>query len=135
MNPRGLTHGAMVAVVLGWGGLIAPGAEISAAEPAVALPPFLVEAKGPGPSWRYAQSPEFEILSRIPDATTQSLAESFHRKAGARSGVPTTKGTAIRGSSPRWDSANAMPATTPVRANTSRLPRAARSSVPAPTSS
>lgn len=49
------------------------------AQNAIALPPFLVEAKGTGRPWRYARSPEFEILSRVPDATTRDIARSYHR--------------------------------------------------------
>jgi hypothetical protein len=51
----------------------------ASAEPPVSLPPFLVEGKSRMPPWRYAQSPEFEILSRVPDSTTQQLVASFHR--------------------------------------------------------
>ncbi len=49
-------------------------------EPAVvALPPFMVEETVKGPPWRYAQSPDFEILSRCDDATTRRLTETYHR--------------------------------------------------------
>lgn len=59
--------------------ILAGAAEGPSAEPPVSLPPFLVEGKSRMPPWRYAQSPEFEILSRVPDSTTQQLAGSFHR--------------------------------------------------------
>lgn len=45
----------------------------------VALPPFMVEEAAKGPPWRYAQSPDFEILSRCDDSTTRSLTETYHR--------------------------------------------------------
>ncbi len=52
----------------------------AADEPAVvALPPFMVEEAAKGPPWRYAQSPDFEILSRCDDATTRGLTETYHR--------------------------------------------------------
>lgn len=52
---------------------------LRAADDAVALPPFMVEEASKGPPWRYAQSPEFEILSRCDDATTRQLTEMYHR--------------------------------------------------------
>ncbi len=54
-------------------------AEVAPPGAVVALPPFLVEQTAHGPSWRYAQSPEFEILSRCPDSTTRDLAQISHR--------------------------------------------------------
>ena len=45
----------------------------------VALPPFMVEELAKGPPWRYAQSPDFEILSRCNDSTTRHLTETYHR--------------------------------------------------------
>ena len=45
----------------------------------VALPPFMVEEIAKGPPWRYARSPDFEILSRCDDATTRRLTETYHR--------------------------------------------------------
>lgn len=51
-----------------------------AGEPGVvALPPFMVEELSKGPPWRYAKSPEFEILSRCDDRTTRELTEMYHR--------------------------------------------------------
>ena len=45
----------------------------------VALPPFMVEETAKGPPWRYAESPDFEILSRCNDTTTRHLTETYHR--------------------------------------------------------
>lgn len=45
----------------------------------IALPPFMVEELAKGPPWRYAQSPDFEILSRCSDGTTRELATTYHR--------------------------------------------------------
>jgi tetratricopeptide (TPR) repeat protein len=45
----------------------------------VALPPFMVEEMAKGPPWRYARSPDFEILSRCDDSTTRQLTETYHR--------------------------------------------------------
>ena len=45
----------------------------------VALPPFMVEEMAKGPPWRYAESPDFEILSRCNDTTTRRLTETYHR--------------------------------------------------------
>lgn len=45
----------------------------------VALPPFMVEEMAKGPPWRYARSPDFEILSRCDDSTTRHLTETYHR--------------------------------------------------------
>ena len=45
----------------------------------VALPPFMVEEAAKGPPWRYADSPDFEILSRCNDATTRGMTEAYHR--------------------------------------------------------
>ena len=45
----------------------------------VALPPFMVEEAAKGPPWRYAESPDFEILSRCNDATTRGMTEAYHR--------------------------------------------------------
>lgn len=39
----------------------------------------MVEEATKGPPWRYAQTPEFEILSRCDDATTRELADAYHR--------------------------------------------------------
>lgn len=52
--------------------------EAKAQEGVVALPPFLVDATKGSP-WHYARSPEFEILSRCPDAAAQEIAQSYHR--------------------------------------------------------
>ena len=52
----------------------------AAEDPAVvALPPFMVEEATKGPPWRYAQSPDFEILSRCDDTTTRGLSETYFR--------------------------------------------------------
>ncbi len=51
----------------------------AADEGVVALPPFMVEELAKGPPWRYAQSPDFEILSRCNEATTRSMTEAYHR--------------------------------------------------------
>ena len=45
----------------------------------VALPPFMVEEAAKGPPWRYAQSPDFEILSRCDDPTTRAVTAAYHR--------------------------------------------------------
>ena len=45
----------------------------------VALPPFMVEEATKGPPWRYAQSPDFEILSRCDDTTTREVTAAYHR--------------------------------------------------------
>ena len=45
----------------------------------VALPPFMVEEATKGPPWRYAESPDFEILSRCNDSSTRSMTEAYHR--------------------------------------------------------
>ncbi|MSU24556.1 MAG: hypothetical protein EXS32_12135 [Opitutus sp.] len=45
----------------------------------VALPPFMVEESAKGPPWRYAPSPDFEILSRCNDTTTRRLTEAYYR--------------------------------------------------------
>ena len=59
---------------------LAPLSAGAAADPAVvALPPFMVEEAAKGPPWRYAQSPDFEVLSRCNDTTTRSLTETYHR--------------------------------------------------------
>ena len=42
------------------------------------LPPFIVEGTA-GPTWRYAQFPGYEILSRCDDAKTEQLFMAFHR--------------------------------------------------------
>ncbi len=56
------------------------GSARAADEPGVvALPPFMVEEAAKGPPWRYAESPDFEILSRCNDATTRSMTEAYHR--------------------------------------------------------
>jgi hypothetical protein len=60
--------------------LWAAGPVRAADEPGVvALPPFMVEEAAKGPPWRYAQSDEFEILSRCNDSTTRALTETYHR--------------------------------------------------------
>ncbi len=60
--------------------LLASGAARAADEPGVvALPPFMVEEAAKGPPWRYAHSPDFEILSRCNDSTTRSMTEAYHR--------------------------------------------------------
>lgn len=65
----------LLSLALGAAGLMR-----AAEEPGVvALPPFMVEEAAKGPPWRYAQSGEFEILSRCNDATTRSLTETYHR--------------------------------------------------------
>lgn len=54
---------------------------VRAAEEAkvVALPPFMVEEATKGPPWRYAQSPDFEILSRCSDTMTRELTGAYYR--------------------------------------------------------
>ncbi|MEY2878819.1 MAG: hypothetical protein RLZZ15_1199 [Verrucomicrobiota bacterium] len=49
------------------------------AETVVALPPFLVEEIGKGPSWRYAALDGFEVLSRCSDSTTRELTAAYVR--------------------------------------------------------
>ena len=70
------THRLLLALALGFGALRWARA---ADEGVVALPPFMVEELAKGPPWRYAQSPDFEILSRCNDATTRSMTEAYHR--------------------------------------------------------
>lgn len=48
-------------------------------EEPVQLPPFIVEERIAGPSWRYACVPGFEILTRCHDTKSRALAESFFR--------------------------------------------------------
>ena len=43
----------------------------TAEDPAVALPPFLVEELTKGPPWRYTQAIGYEILARCSDSTTR----------------------------------------------------------------
>src|SRR6187551_2811815 len=55
----------------------------SAAEPvkvemSVQMPPFIVEITK-GIPWRYGRIPEFEILSRCNESTTDRLVETYHR--------------------------------------------------------
>ncbi len=66
-------------LALALGATTAP--SLCAAEEAgvVALPPFMVEETTKGPPWRYAQSPDFEILSRCDDSTTRHLTATYHR--------------------------------------------------------
>ncbi len=54
-------------------------ARLLATDDVVTLPPFLVEEGQRGIRWRYARSPEFEIISRSSDAATRELAERYHR--------------------------------------------------------
>ena len=56
---------------------------LSAAEPvkvemSVQLPPFIIEVTK-GTPWRYGRIPEFEILSRCNEGTTDRLVEAYHR--------------------------------------------------------
>lgn len=51
----------------------------STSDDLVLLPPFIVEERIEGPSWRYASVPGFEILTRCHDAKSRALAESFYR--------------------------------------------------------
>lgn len=51
----------------------------AAEEPAIALPPFLVEEAAKGPPWRYASVPGYEILSRCDDGTTRRVVAAHHR--------------------------------------------------------
>jgi tetratricopeptide (TPR) repeat protein len=45
----------------------------------VVLPPYLVETAQKGVHWRYAQTPEFEIISRCADSTTRTLVGRYRR--------------------------------------------------------
>jgi len=60
-----------LALGLGW-----LGASVHAV---VQLPPILVESVGPAVHWRYARTPEFEILAECDDATTREAALGYHR--------------------------------------------------------
>jgi hypothetical protein len=66
----------VVVFLAAWG---ARAAEVSVVDNVLSLPPFLVDEAATGPRWRYAQSPEFEILSRCTDPTTRELAQNYHR--------------------------------------------------------
>jgi hypothetical protein len=74
---------AGAAFIVGFAGICAvaamPGDIVPADGEVVTLPPFLVEHKSMAPSWRYAETPEFEILSDCDDAKTREIAERFHR--------------------------------------------------------
>lgn len=59
--------------------LLVPCARAAEEPGLVALPPFMVEELAKGPPWRYAQSPDFEVLSRCNDDTTRRLTETYHR--------------------------------------------------------
>jgi hypothetical protein len=58
--------------------LLGTGGRAAEIEAPVSLPPYLVESSGLNRPWRYARSPEFEILSRCEDAVTQEIAENYH---------------------------------------------------------
>ncbi len=53
-----------------------PGAAMAAADQPIRMPPMIVSGAG---TWRYAEMPGFEILSRCPDKTTRSFMEGLFR--------------------------------------------------------
>ncbi len=72
----------LAAVLLGAGVCrvsVAAAVDPASKDAAVPLPPFMVEEISKGPPWRYAQSLDFEILSRCDDPTTRDLTEMYYR--------------------------------------------------------
>ena len=52
-------------------------ADAPEADKVVALPPFMVEETGKGPSWRYVDVPGFEVLSRCDDPSTRAVVLAY----------------------------------------------------------
>jgi hypothetical protein len=70
---------AALALIPAGTGVVAATAVKGAEEKVVALPPFMVEELAKGPPWRYANSQDFEILSKCDDTTTKQVSALYYR--------------------------------------------------------